>query len=219
MKILFIGASSELAIKLAQKLNFKIYGISRKRNNKYKEVFIVKSYSPKEIKKVIKRIKIQFDNVFIFNGIYSLSLLKFFDIKKFSETINTNFSSSILVINNLIKEDKIKKNGSINFISSHAGIYPEIGNAYYSISKHIINFSVKILSKEYKKNAIRFNSLLVGFVKTRLSNEILNTYSKKQIIQILKKQKNRFISIEKLVKFFEKICYEKKFYNRNILIK
>ena len=218
MKILFVGSSSEIAKRLLKTLNFEVYGISRKRYSKYKKVYLLNKYNLSEIKKVIKKIDIKFDNVFIFNGAYQLSLLKYFNIKKFNEDININFSSSILIINNLIKENKIKNRGSINFISSHAGIYPEVGNAYYSISKNMINFAIAILTKEYKKSSIRFNSLLVGFIKTKMSSKILDIYSKKQKIKILKKQNNKFISIKKLTEFIKKICNEKKYFNKKIYI-
>lgn len=218
MKILFVGSSSEIAKRLLKTLNFEVYGISRKNYSKYKKVYLLNKYNLSEIKKVIKKIDIKFDNVFIFNGAYQLSLLKYFNIKRFNEDININFSSSILIINNLIKENKIKNRGSINFISSHAGIYPEVGNAYYSISKNMINFAIAILTKEYKKSSIRFNSLLVGFIKTKMSSKILDIYSDKQKIKILKKQNNKFISIKKLTEFIKKICNEKKYSNKKIYI-
>ena len=218
MKILFVGSSSEIAKRLLKTLNFEVYGISRKNYSKYKKVYLLNKYNLSEIKKVIKKIDIKFDNVFIFNGAYQLSLLKYFNIKRFNEDININFSSSILIINNLIKENKIKNRGSINFISSHAGIYPEVGNAYYSISKNMINFAIAILTKEYKKSSIRFNSLLVGFIKTKMSSKILDIYSEKQKIKILKKQNNKFISIKKLTEFIKKICNEKKYSNKKIYI-
>ena len=50
MKILFLGASSEIALKLSNKLNYDIYGITR-RNSKhnYKKLVKIKKYSKREI--------------------------------------------------------------------------------------------------------------------------------------------------------------------------
>ena len=51
-----------------------------------------------------------------------------------------------------------------------------------------------------------------------MSSKILDIYSEKQKIKILKKQNNKFISIKKLTEFIKKICNEKKYSNKKIYI-
>lgn len=219
MNILFVGASSEIASNVSKKLNFNIYGISRKKNSKYKKIFLIKDYNKSKIHSLINKIDVKFDNVFIFNGKYNQSLLKFFDIKEFNNTLNANFFIPILIINRLISMNKIREKSSINFISSEASSKPDLGNAYYSISKNVVNFAVKILSKEYEKKGIRFNSISLGFVKTKFATDILGNYLKKHQSKIMSKQGKKFVSIGDIAKIIKKICLNKKFKGRNFVLK
>ena len=219
MNILFVGASSEIASNVSKKLNFNIYGISRKKNSKYKKIYLIKDYNKSKINSLIEKIDVKFDNVFIFNGKYSQSLLKFFDTKEFNSTLNANFFIPIFIINKLISMDKVREKSSINFISSEASSKPDLGNAYYSISKNVVNFSVKILSKEYEKKGIRFNSISLGFVKTKFATNILENYLKKQQSKIMSKHGKKFVSIGDIVKIIKKICLNKKLNGRNFVLK
>ncbi len=220
MNTLFIGASSEIAKKSLKNLNFNIYGISTKKIQKgYKKVFVIKQYNVLEIQKVIKKIDIKFSNIFIFNGKYEISLLRNLNIKKFNSILNSNFSIPIIIINKLIENNLVHHNATINFISSIAALNHEIGNAYYSISKNIVNFSIKILQKEYKRKKIRFNSISLGFVKTKFSDNILEQYTEIQKKEILLKQNSKFIPINKITNLMKKIILDKKFNGKNIILK
>ena len=141
--VLFVGGSSQIAIKLARKIkNIDFFNLSRKRVKFYKKNIILKNYNFLEIKKKVKNINKKFDAVFVFNGIYKQSTLSFFDEKIFKEIININLIVPIKIAS-LILEARILKNGSsVNFITSLAGTKPEIGNAYYAISKNSLIFSL-----------------------------------------------------------------------------
>ena len=158
MKILFFGASSEIARSITRKIKVDVYGISTKYfKNSYKELYKVNKYSPNEIKKILKKKKIKFDHIFFFNGIYEHSLLRNFDIKNFSKVLDINYniiiSSSLL----MIKSKFLKEKGSICFITSKAADRIEIGNAYYSLSKKLLSLSSQI----YLKNLEIFIDLIV----------------------------------------------------------
>jgi len=216
MKILFFGASSEIAVKLNRKLKYEIYGISKKKfKHGYAKLITVKKYSKREIELALKKFKIKFDHVFFFNGSYQPSLLKNFNKKDFNSILDINFN---LLINSsiiIIKNGHLKKNGSICFISSAAGSIAEIGNAYYSLTKNLLNFSVKIFSKEFKKK-YRFNCISLGFVNTKFSKKILNYYSTNQKKIILSKQNSLFIPISLLINKIKYIC-EKANFNGKII--
>ena len=65
MKILFFGASSEIAISICKGSNIEIYGISRKKvKNTYIKYIIVKNYSNIEIIKKLKKENLKFDHIF-----------------------------------------------------------------------------------------------------------------------------------------------------------
>ena len=211
MKILFFGASSEIAISICKGSNIEIYGISRKKvKNTYTKYIIVKNYSNIEIIKKLKKENLKFDHIFFFNGEYSPSLLSNFNKSDFNKILDTNFSLIINSTINLIKHNFLKENGSVCFVSSVAGLVPEVGNAYYSLSKNLLNFGMKILSKEFKRKNFRFNCLSLGFIKTEFSRQILNFYTAKQRKLILNQQKNKFITNLNLLKKFKYICSKKK---------
>ena len=64
----------------------------------------------------------------------------------------------------IIKNHLLRKNCSIILISSIKVELNEIGNAYYSLAKTLLNKSINILSNE-QKNKYRFNVVSLGLVK------------------------------------------------------
>ena len=71
MKILFFGSSSQIDRSISNKFKFEIYGLSKKKfKHNYTELYKVNNYTNKEIKKVLKKNKIQFDHIFFFNGTF-----------------------------------------------------------------------------------------------------------------------------------------------------
>ena len=218
MKILFLGASSEIALKLSNKLNYDIYGITR-RNSKhnYKKLVKIKKYSKREIENALNKLNIKFDHIFLFNGAYEMSLLKSFNKKEFLNIVDINFNlvidSAIIIINKRF----LKKNGSVCFLSSAASFSAEIGNAYYSLTKNLLNFGVKILSKEFK-GIFRFNSVSIGFLNTNFSRKILTNYTTNQKKIILGKQNGTFVSMSLLSKKIKYICENSKLNGKIIKI-
>ncbi len=155
MKNLFFGGSSELALDLASSIPSS-YSISRKKNKIYKKNYIVKNYSENELSKKLKFIKnTKFDNIIIFNGILNSSFLSNLENKAFLRTIDINLKIPLIISKFCISKKIINRNGCIYFISSMAAIKPEIGNAYYALSKNALNFASKILYLEQKKKVYK----------------------------------------------------------------
>ena len=65
-----------------------------------------------------------------------------------------------------------------------AAIKPEIGNAYYALSKNALNFASKILYLEQKKRSIRVNTVLLGLIKNKMGNYLIDT------LPLIKKNKS-----------------------------
>ena len=126
MNILFIGGSSEIAIKIAKKIKQNVYSISRKKNIRYyKKNIQIKNYSENKLNSAFKKLKsINFQSVFIFNGYHKTSLLSFFNESLFDKIIETNLKIPIKITNFLIKNNHINKDGSINFIDR--SVSPEL---------------------------------------------------------------------------------------------
>jgi NAD(P)-dependent dehydrogenase (short-subunit alcohol dehydrogenase family) len=156
----------------------------------------------------LKKIDTQYNNIVIFNGIYSSSFLTNFNKKEFLKVFNINYTIPIEIASILIQNKIVKKNGSIIFISSIAADEELIGNAYYSISKHALNFSSKILSNEQRLRGIRINTVSIGLVKNSMGLSAKN----------LSNTKKKFISINNIVKKFKILLNNSKINCKNIKI-
>jgi len=82
---------------------------------------------------------------------------------------NTNFFSSALLTNGILRNKKLRKGASIVFISSISGIYCSfLGNSSYSASKGAINGLVKGLALDLASKGIRANCILPGMISTNI---------------------------------------------------
>lgn len=206
-KVLFVGGGSEIALKILNKLRKNnIYNLSRKKNKLYKENYIIDNYSKSNLDKKFKIIKQNFDIVFIFNGNFEFSTLSFLNEKKFLNLLNINLLIPIRIVNKLIVNKLLNTNSKVFFLSSKAAEYPEIGNAYYSISKNSLNFAAKILNKENKKRKIKFITISAGVIDSKMGKKV------KQLISLNKKKtiQNLDTSINNLVKFVKSAIESKK---------
>jgi len=206
-KVLFVGGGSEIALKILDKLRKNnIYNLSRKKNKLYKENYIIDSYSNSNLDKKFKLINQNFDFVFIFNGNFEFSTLSFLNEKKFLSLLNINLFIPIRVVNKLIINNLLNTNSKVFFLSSKAANYPEIGNAYYSISKSSLNFAARILNKENKKKKIKFFTISAGIIESKMGKKV------KQLIGLNKKKslKNLNTSINNLVDFIKSSIEDKK---------
>tara|TARA_B100000925_G_C21919389_1_gene435149 strand:+ start:318 stop:953 length:636 start_codon:yes stop_codon:yes gene_type:complete len=208
MNNLFFGGSSNIAKKISKKLKYTDSISTKKIQNCYKKTFRVKNYQKKTIDNLLKNINVKYDNILIFNGIYSLSLLSFFSKKEFLKSIQINLVTPLEIASSIISSKILKKNGSIFFISSVASNENLIGNAYYSISKNSINFASKILGNEQEKRGIRVNAILLGLIN--------NTMGKK--VKKLTNSKKSYIKDKKLINDFKKILSNKTLNKKSIKI-
>lgn len=200
-EILFIGGSSEIALKILNKLKNKylIHNISRKQNNSYKINYVLKDYSNSNIKKTLKLIKKKFKIIIIFNGVFEFSTLSNIDEKKFINLLKINVLTPLRLVNNLIKKDMLESNSRVFFLSSKAANRAEIGNAYYAISKNTLNFIIKILNKEYQKKKIKFINISAGIVESVMGKKV------KQLMDLKKKGKfnKKTLKIKDLINKFQ----------------
>jgi NAD(P)-dependent dehydrogenase (short-subunit alcohol dehydrogenase family) len=109
------------------------------------------------------------DGLVISSGILFTKPVGFWTEENVQEIMNANFSSTILLVNDLIKNKKINRGASIIFISSIAGnVIAHVGNALYSASKGATNAIVKVLALELAPKKIRVNSIMPGMIRTDL---------------------------------------------------
>lgn len=208
MKNLFFGGSSQIAKSLAKKLN-SVENIGRSKCNIYKKNYIVKDYNKRNIDKVLQKVENKYDNILIFNGLFSISFLSSFDEKLFNFVFDKNFKIPMIISSSVIKKRLLNHKGSIILFSSIAANSYDSGNAYYSISKNALNFAGKILSREQKKRGVRINVLSLGIVDNKMGKAAKKISKNKIIIYRNNKYLNKIINILK----------NKKINGKNIVIK
>lgn len=105
----------------------------------------------------------------VFNaGIVKTIPVSFVKKKQIQEVFDVNFISSVILIQKILSKKKIRKGGSICFISSVASNYVNLGNSLYSASKGAVNSFTKSLALELAPKNIRVNAILPGFIETTI---------------------------------------------------
>lgn len=84
------------------------------------------------------------------------------------EMMQVNFTSSVMLIQQLLKQKKLKKGAAICFISSMATLKMHIGNAAYSATKAALNAYARSLALELAPKQIRVNVILPGMIQSDL---------------------------------------------------
>lgn len=98
-----------------------------------------------------------------------------------SDIFATNLTSPIEIVNQLVKQKKVNKGGSIVFISSISSSYADMGNSVYAATKGgLISFS-RVLALELASKGVRANCVRPGFVAGTGMTEGLNRLSDEQI--------------------------------------
>lgn len=110
--------------------------------------------------------------------------VQFIKRNNLDQAFNVNLHGSVLLIQRLLKQKKIRDGASICFISSVASLHVTPGNAVYSASKGAVNAYARALALELAPKQIRVNAVLPGFVETELlqkspiTEEQINTHKK-----------------------------------------
>lgn len=105
-------------------------------------------------------------------GIASFLPFKYITKEKLASVFEINFEAPTLLTRQLIQNKKIKRGGSIVFISSIAGVITSaVGLSLYSATKGAINGLVKGIALELAYNNIRVNTILPAMIKTDLIHD------------------------------------------------
>ena len=105
----------------------------------------------------------------VFNaGIVKIVPVSYIKKSQIQEVFDVNFTSSVILIQKILSKKKIRKGGSICFISSVASNYVNLGNSLYSASKGAVNSFTKALALELAPKNIRVNAILPGFIETKI---------------------------------------------------
>ncbi len=120
-----------------------------------------------DLDKLVEQLPV-LDGVVFNAGIVKTVPVSFIKKSQIQEVFDVNFISSVILIQKILSKKKIRKGGSICFISSVASNYVNLGNSLYSASKGAVNSFTKALALELAPKNIRVNAILPGFIETKI---------------------------------------------------
>ena len=109
MNNLFFGGSSNIALKLSNKLKNTDAISTKKVVNSYRKFFKIENYTSTNLNKLEKRFDRKYENILIFNGLYSSSFLSIFDNKTFMRDFEINFLIPMKISNFILQKNLLKK--------------------------------------------------------------------------------------------------------------
>lgn len=102
-------------------------------------------------------------------GIGKTKPITFIKQQDLDTLFSTNTFAPVLLTKMLMKNKKIRENGSIVFTSSIAAMSSNLGNAVYGMSKAAVTSFVKYCAFEFSNKNIRVNSVHPGMVNTEMN--------------------------------------------------
>lgn len=92
--------------------------------------------------------------------------------EKLDSIFSVNFTSTVLLSQQLLKKKKLSKESSIVFISSVSGVFcSAVGSSLYSASKGAVNGLIKGMALDLAGKGIRVNSVNPGMIETNIFSE------------------------------------------------
>ena len=120
-----------------------------------------------DVNKIISAVN-NLDGIVLNAGALKTVPVKHISSEAIREVFDVNILSSIRLMQGIIKQKRMNKNGSIVFISSISTSNVKFGNSLYSASKGAVNSFAKALALEVAKQKIRVNIVQPGFIKTNI---------------------------------------------------
>ena len=209
--ILFFGSSGGIGQELEKLLKKKYNIISfynkkkilKKNNTISKKINFLQD---KDINKITKIINLNKYKVVILNfASIKIDKLSFY-IKEtdYKKTMEINVNAFLKIINKVIPFMMKNNWGRIINVSSTGGILGDKGAILYSMSKNATLSMMKVMSKEYGKFNITFNTLKLGNFNYGLFKKLNKEFRKKLLEKVPSKKtgniKNILFAIDFLIK-------------------
>ena len=209
--ILFFGSSGGIGQELEKllKKKYKIISFYNKKKILKKNNTISKKINflqDKDINKIKKIINLNKYKVVILNfASIKIDKLSFY-IKEtdYKKTMEINVNAFLKIINKVIPFMMKNNWGRIINVSSTGGILGDKGAILYSMSKNATLSMMKVMSKEYGKFNITFNTLKLGNFNYGLFKKLNKEFRKKLLEKVPSKKtgniKNILFAIDFLIK-------------------
>ena len=201
------GIGQEISKLLKKKYRVVCFYNKNKISNKNKTISKKLNFlSKKEIKNISKVVKFKNYRTVILNfaavKIDKLSL--FITEKEYKKSMEVNVNAFLKIINEIIPYMMKNNWGRIINISSTGGISGDKGTILYSMSKNAAISMMKVMSKEYGKFNITFNTLKLGNFNYGLFEKFDEDFKKKLLDKVPSKKtgniKNILYAIDFLIK-------------------
>ncbi|MCO5240629.1 MAG: SDR family oxidoreductase [Chitinophagaceae bacterium] len=116
-------------------------------------------------------------------GISKMSPLKFIKRQNLEEVMNINYFSMVLLLAQLVRQKKIKKNNhsSIVLISSVAQQVGTKSSLLYTGSKGAMSAAGRVIANELSSQKIRVNTIEPGMVQTAMASEMEDVLSSETV--------------------------------------
>lgn len=102
-------------------------------------------------------------------GINTMLPISFINDAEIKKILQVNTVSPMLLLKEIVKKKKLKKNSSIVFTSSMAGVgAAAVGNGIYTASKGAISSFIKVAALELAPRKIRVNAVCPGMTETSM---------------------------------------------------
>ena len=212
--ILFFGASGGIGRKLLDVLDKRYKIICFYNKNKFV------SKGKKKSKKINFSNNYEIDKISSLTGLknYKLVILNFASIKidklsfhvkedEFNDTMQVNVNAFLKIINKIIPYMMKNNWGRIINISSTGGITGDKGTILYSMSKNAAQSMMQVMSREYGKFNITFNTLKLGNFNYGLFKKLKKDYQKKLLAKVPSNKTGDIKNISNAIDFLIKSDY------------
>lgn len=224
-KHLIFAAGSDLALNLVENINIgsdtlvlsarnskKIQHLKKicKKNIKSVEIIEIdfkKKYNLSPLKKH------KFNSVIFFQGVSRLKPIRFITEDDLIDSFQINFFSIVNTLAFLLRNNCLKKNCCILFLSSLAADQPNPSQLLYSTSKICLQNLMKVLILEHSENLkLRVNLLVLGQFKTKMNSNLKKYVSQDAFRKIERKYPRGFGSKRDLAELITFLLSEKASY-------
>ena len=165
-----LGATVIVTARNSERLNAVFDELDRTCNQKHK--MIIADLSTDEGQNLLISNLSELDGISSNVGIVANNApVKFIKDEVMENVFKVNTFSHVKLVRDLYKKKILKKNSSIVFTASVAGITTStLGNSVYGMTKAAINAFMKFCAIEFSIRGIRCNSVCPGMIKTPLTS-------------------------------------------------
>ncbi|MEX1241323.1 MAG: SDR family oxidoreductase [Cyclobacteriaceae bacterium] len=113
----------------------------------------------------------KFDGVVFNAGVIEYLPVKFLTDEKITKVFETNFNSTVLLCQQLLRNKQVSRLGSLVFVSSISSKLGVPGTAMYASSKAAVSTFARVVASEVAAQGIRSNSICPGVIVTPMTDQ------------------------------------------------